>query len=299
MGAVSDALAVRARRAFGAEIRTRRPGRPDRSPVAGGPRRGARRRRGGRRLGRRRGNAPAGSRSCGSWIADELPDDFVRDIRNWKSRQRHREDQPGARPTRPCSRRIPSSRDLTGGFELAHSIAYLEKAFEEARSGMPATAPFSDGVMPTFHDPTLAPEGKHVVSLFTQWCPAGVGRRASRGGARRLRGPRDRRLRRARAGVHRLGPAPAGDRAARDGTGVGADRRQHLPRRALGRAAVPHAAGAGVRRLPHPDPRAVPMLERDARRRRRDRHPRVQLRPRDLQGSAGAASAGASEVRRR
>jgi len=28
-------------------------------------------------------------------------------------------------------------------------------------------------VMPTFHDPTMAPEGKHVVSLFTQWCPAG------------------------------------------------------------------------------------------------------------------------------
>src|SRR5207247_995541 len=34
-------------------------------------------------------------------------------------------------------------------------------------------APFGDGVMPTFHDPTMAPEGKHVVSLFTQWCPAG------------------------------------------------------------------------------------------------------------------------------
>jgi phytoene dehydrogenase-like protein len=26
--------------------------------------------------------------------------------------------------------------------------------------------------MPTYVDPTLAPEGIHVVSLFTQWCPA-------------------------------------------------------------------------------------------------------------------------------
>ena len=67
----------------------------------------------------------------------------------------------------------PEHRDLTGGFELAHSVGYLEKAFEEARAGVPASAPFSDGVMPTFHDPTMAPEGKHVVSLFTQWCPAG------------------------------------------------------------------------------------------------------------------------------
>ncbi len=37
---------------------------------------------------------------------------------------------------------------------------------------MPSTRPFSDGVMPTSVDPTMAPEGKHVVSLFTQWCPA-------------------------------------------------------------------------------------------------------------------------------
>jgi phytoene dehydrogenase-like protein len=66
----------------------------------------------------------------------------------------------------------PDQADLTGGFELAHSIAYLERAFEEARNGRAATAPFSDGNMPTYADPTLAPEGKHIVSLFTQWCPA-------------------------------------------------------------------------------------------------------------------------------
>jgi phytoene dehydrogenase-like protein len=66
----------------------------------------------------------------------------------------------------------PDQADLTGGFELAHSISYLETAFEEARAGKAATAPFSDGCMPTFVDPTLAPEGKHIVSLFTQWCPA-------------------------------------------------------------------------------------------------------------------------------
>jgi phytoene dehydrogenase-like protein len=56
--------------------------------------------------------------------------------------------------------------------ELAHSISYLETAFEQARAGRAATGPFSDGVMPTYHDPSLAPEGKHVMSLFTQWCPA-------------------------------------------------------------------------------------------------------------------------------
>jgi phytoene dehydrogenase-like protein len=100
----------------------------------------------------------------------ELPSDFVDDIEHWKSRS-------GVVKINAALDRAPvftaalEIDDLTGGFELAHSVAYLEKAFEQARAGEPATAPFSDGVMPTFHDRTLAPEGKHVVSLFTQWVP--------------------------------------------------------------------------------------------------------------------------------
>src|SRR5262245_31345051 len=72
---------------------------------------------------------------------------------------------------------------------------------------------------------------------------------------------------------------------------MGPDRREHLPWRTLGGAAVPYAAGAGLRGLPHADPRPVPMLERDARRRRRDGDPRLQLRPRDHQGQAPSRAA--------
>ncbi|MGH7542041.1 MAG: phytoene desaturase family protein, partial [Gemmatimonadota bacterium] len=60
---------------------------------------------------------------------------------------------------------------FSGGFEIAHSVDYLETAFEEARHGRPATRPFSDGVIPTTLDPSLAPPGAHVLSLFTQWVP--------------------------------------------------------------------------------------------------------------------------------
>src|SRR5436190_18170142 len=102
----------------------------------------------------------------------ELPADFVADIEGWKSRSGTVKINR-ALDRAPEFTANPEHRDLTGGFELAHSVEYLETAFEEARAGRPATAPFSDGVMPTLHDPTLAPEGKHVVSLFTQWCPAG------------------------------------------------------------------------------------------------------------------------------
>jgi phytoene dehydrogenase-like protein len=104
--------------------------------------------------------------------AGELPDHFVDDIRNWKSRSGTVKINL-ALDRAPVFTAKPDQTDLTGGFELAHSIAYLERAFEEARNGRAATAPFSDGNMPTYADPTLAPEGKHIVSLFTQWCPAG------------------------------------------------------------------------------------------------------------------------------
>jgi phytoene dehydrogenase-like protein len=101
----------------------------------------------------------------------DLPAEFVDDIRNWRSRSGTVKINL-ALDRAPVFTARPEQEDFTGGMELAHSIAYLERAFEEARAGKPATAPFSDGVMPTYHDPSLAPEGKHIVSLFTQWCPA-------------------------------------------------------------------------------------------------------------------------------
>ena len=131
---------------------------------------------------------------------------------------------------------------LTGAVELCHSIDYLEQAFQDAREGRAAARPFSDGVIPSTLDPTLCPEGTHVMSLFTQWVPHDVVRRAAHRGARGVRRPGHRRLQRARAELQAVDHPPPGDRAVRDGARVRPDRRQHLPRRALARPAVPHAA---------------------------------------------------------
>jgi phytoene dehydrogenase-like protein len=59
----------------------------------------------------------------------------------------------------------------TGAVELCHSLEYLERAFQDARDGRAATRPFSDGVIPSTLDPSIAPDGMHVMSLFTQWVP--------------------------------------------------------------------------------------------------------------------------------
>jgi phytoene dehydrogenase-like protein len=55
---------------------------------------------------------------------------------------------------------------------MAPSMDFIERAFQDAREGRPALAPFSDSVIPTTLDATLNPDGTHIMSLFTQWVPA-------------------------------------------------------------------------------------------------------------------------------
>jgi phytoene dehydrogenase-like protein len=58
-----------------------------------------------------------------------------------------------------------------GAIQILDDTDYLEKAFQQARFGEAATLPFSDTAIPTVFDKTLAPEGIHVMSMFTQWVP--------------------------------------------------------------------------------------------------------------------------------
>jgi phytoene dehydrogenase-like protein len=55
--------------------------------------------------------------------------------------------------------------------ELALSMEHMEHAFQDAKAGKGSDTPFSDGCIPSVLDRTLAPEGIHVMSLFTQWVP--------------------------------------------------------------------------------------------------------------------------------
>ncbi|MGZ4598045.1 MAG: phytoene desaturase family protein [Actinomycetes bacterium] len=103
----------------------------------------------------------------------ELPDSFVRDIEIWKTRS-------GVVKINLALDRLPDftanpgsnqQTHHTGSVAMAPSVEYIERAFQDAREGRPAARPFSDSVIPTTFDRTLAPEGKHVMSLFTQWVP--------------------------------------------------------------------------------------------------------------------------------
>ncbi|XP_047458126.1 pyridine nucleotide-disulfide oxidoreductase domain-containing protein 2 [Mugil cephalus] len=51
------------------------------------------------------------------------------------------------------------------------SVDVLEAAYKEAANGRPSGRPMIEMTIPSVLDPTLAPPGSHVVSLFTQFTP--------------------------------------------------------------------------------------------------------------------------------
>jgi len=102
----------------------------------------------------------------------ELPDDFVADIEQWQTRS-------GTVKVNIAVDRLPTfashpdfAPDVYGGtIVLAESLDDVEGAYQDAVGGRPASLPFADVCIPSVFDKTLAPEGKHVVSMFSQWVP--------------------------------------------------------------------------------------------------------------------------------
>jgi phytoene dehydrogenase-like protein len=105
---------------------------------------------------------------------ENLPDDFVADIERWKTRSGVVKVNLalGELPDFTANPGTHRQEHHTGSVEMAPSMEYVERAFTDAREGRPAARPFSDGVIPTAFDKTLAPEGYHIMSLFTQWVPS-------------------------------------------------------------------------------------------------------------------------------
>jgi phytoene dehydrogenase-like protein len=106
--------------------------------------------------------------------AENLPDDFVSDIQHWKSRSGVVKINLalGELPDFTADPGSQQQEHHTGSVEMAPTMEYIERAFQDARDGKPALRPFSDGVIPTTFDKTLCPDGTHIMSLFTQWVPA-------------------------------------------------------------------------------------------------------------------------------
>ena len=50
-------------------------------------------------------------------------------------------------------------------------MSNIEKAYADARQGRPSEEPVMEVTIPTSLDSTIAPEGKHLMSIFVQYAP--------------------------------------------------------------------------------------------------------------------------------
>ena len=60
---------------------------------------------------------------------------------------------------------------LKGRIHIGPEIDYLERAFDESKYGNFSRQPYLEATLPSLTDPTLAPEGKHVMSIYMQYAP--------------------------------------------------------------------------------------------------------------------------------
>ena len=97
-----------------------------------------------------------------------LPNDFLNDIRSYRAN--------GASFKILCA---VDSLPMYSGFStekagtdypayahIAPSCEFLERAFDDAKYGWYSSEPFLSPIVPSYFDDSLAPEGKHVVSLY-------------------------------------------------------------------------------------------------------------------------------------
>jgi phytoene dehydrogenase-like protein len=60
---------------------------------------------------------------------------------------------------------------LAGRIVIAPGIDALERAFDASKYGRISEEPYLEATIPSIGDPTLAPEGTHVMSVVVQWTP--------------------------------------------------------------------------------------------------------------------------------
>jgi phytoene dehydrogenase-like protein len=71
----------------------------------------------------------------------------------------------------PAFRGVANPADLHGRVIVAPGIDYLERAFDASKYGELPAEPYLDISIPTLADPSLAPAGKHVMSVHVQFVP--------------------------------------------------------------------------------------------------------------------------------
>ena len=101
----------------------------------------------------------------------ELPSDLVENVQRYRfrgmaSKVNFALDGPPRYPA------LGDRTDQYQGFiNIAPSIEYVERGFDQAKYGWYSDRPFIDACLQSFLDPDMAPAGKHVMSCFVMYTP--------------------------------------------------------------------------------------------------------------------------------
>ncbi|MGA8706742.1 MAG: NAD(P)/FAD-dependent oxidoreductase [Steroidobacteraceae bacterium] len=106
-----------------------------------------------------------------SMDAHDLPDEFVQQVQRFKIRGSSGKlnialDGLPSFPALPAG-----SPSLRGDLHVTDTIEMMERAYDDWKEGRWSRAPYIDMLIPSQIDPTMAPDGKHYMSVFVQYCP--------------------------------------------------------------------------------------------------------------------------------
>ena len=102
-----------------------------------------------------------------------LPPDFVQKIKNYRALGTVAKINL-ALSALPEFTALKSNNDanaLRGRIQISPEIDYLERAFDESKYGNFSRKPYLEFTFPTLSDPSLAPKGQHVMSIYMQYAP--------------------------------------------------------------------------------------------------------------------------------
>jgi len=102
-----------------------------------------------------------------------LPPDFVQRIRNYRSFGTVAKINLAlsALPEFTALKAKGNGNLLGGRIHISPEIDYLERAFDDCKYGNFSRQPFIEVAVPSLSDPSLAPPGQHVMSIYMQYAP--------------------------------------------------------------------------------------------------------------------------------
>ena len=74
----------------------------------------------------------------------------------------------------PSFRALPGSEpgpQHRGTIHICPDLDYIERAYDDAKYGRPSERPVLECTIPSVVDPTVAPPGRHLMSIFVQYAP--------------------------------------------------------------------------------------------------------------------------------